>query len=72
MSFIIDNLIVPITENPTPFIIAGVIIYILTKILVKFTSCTIVAGIPDVIILSILDLVIVVYFFVQNNFTCKF
>lgn len=66
MSFIIDNLIVPITENPTPFIIAGVIIYILAKILVKFTSCTIVAGIPDFIILSILDLVIVVYFFVQN------
>lgn len=66
MNFIIDNLIVPITENPTPFIIAGVIIYILAKILVKFTSCTIVAGIPDFIILSILDLVIVVYFFVQN------
>lgn len=66
MDFIINNIIIPITENPSFFIIAGIIVYILAIIFSRFTNCRIVAGVPDFIILSILDLVIIAYIFLQD------
>lgn len=66
MDFIINNIIIPITKNPSFFIIAGIIVYILAIIFSRFTNCRIVAGVPDFIILSILDLVIIAYIFLQD------
>lgn len=66
MNFFIDNLIIPITEDPAIFVTAGIIIYILAKIFSRFTNCTIIAGLPDFIILCILDLVIIVYIFLKS------